>query len=200
MIVAVSKGQPAAAIAAAYAAGHRRFGENYLQEALDKIEALSDLDIEWHFIGRIQSNKTRPIAEHFAWVHTLDRSRIAQRLDAQRPEALERLNVLIQVNLEGETQKGGVSPSEIVPLAQAVASLPRLRLRGLMTIPPAEMSEAGLREHFLAVAALGDRLRQEGCDVDTLSMGMSGDFETAVQCGSSCVRIGTAIFGPRERG
>jgi pyridoxal phosphate enzyme (YggS family) len=197
-IVAVSKGQPATAIDEAHAAGLKSFGENYLQEALDKMRELEGRDIEWHFIGRIQSNKTRPIAESFDWVHTVDRIRVARRLDAQRPDGAQPLNVLIQVNLEGEQQKGGAPPAELSGLARAIEVLPRLKLRGLMTLPPADSTDEHLRDHFLRVAALAGELAIDGIEVDTLSMGMSSDFETAILCGSNCVRIGTAIFGPRR--
>ena len=197
MIVAASKQQPATSIAEAYAAGQQHFGENYLQEALAKIEQLPEPGLCWHFIGPLQSNKTRPVAEHFDWVHTVDRERIARRLDAQRPHYAKPLNVLIQLNLDGEPRKSGVSAAEVPGLAALIASLPRLALRGLMTIPPAANSEAENRRHFLAVAALAEELRGRGLALDTLSMGMSGDFETAIECGSNCVRIGTAIFGAR---
>jgi hypothetical protein len=197
MIVAVSKQQPATSITEAYAAGQRHFGENYLQEALTKIEQLREPGLCWHFIGPLQSNKTRPVAEHFDWVHTVDRERIARRLDAQRSQHAKPLNVLIQLNLDGDPRKSGVSAAEVPALAGLIASLPRLALRGLMTIPPAANSDAENRRHFLAVAALAEELRGRGFALDTLSMGMSGDFETAIECGSDCVRIGTAIFGAR---
>ncbi|HEX6997332.1 MAG TPA: YggS family pyridoxal phosphate-dependent enzyme [Gammaproteobacteria bacterium] len=198
MIVAVSKGQPVEAIDRVYAAGQRRFGESYVQEALPKIEALRDRDIEWHFIGRVQANKTRPIAEHFHWVHTVDRERVAARLDAARPHYAPPLNVLLQVNLAGEPQKSGVSETEAAPLAAAVSRLPRLALRGLMTIPPAEASAAESAALFERLKSLQQALAAAHPGMDVLSMGMSGDFELAIAHGSTCVRIGTAIFGPRR--
>ena len=194
-IVAVSKGQTPAAIAAAYHAGQRHFGESYVQEALPKIRQLAALDdIVWHFVGRLQANKTRAIAESFAWVHTLDREKLAQRLNDQRPHYAAPLNVLIQVNQGREEQKAGVGETEVAALASAVASLPRLRLRGLMTLPPQE-GDAGA--WFRRLAALSERLSVDGHGFDTLSMGMSGDFEAAIAAGANCVRIGTAIFGAR---
>jgi pyridoxal phosphate enzyme (YggS family) len=199
-IVAVSKRQPAAAVIAASAAGLTDFGENYLQEAVDKIEAVADAAIRWHFIGQIQSNKTRPIAENFSWVETVDRSRIADRLAAQRPARLGPLNVLIQLNLEGEAQKGGVAAAEILPLAQHIVQLPQLKLRGVMGMPPANQSLAGNRASFLAIAAEAATLRRHGFDIDTISMGMSGDYELAIECGASMIRLGTALFGPRPAG
>lgn len=197
-IVAVSKQQPAEAIQLAYRAGQRHFGESYAQEAEGKSEALADLDIVWHFIGRIQSNKTRFIAERFHWAHTVDRERIARRLAEQRPYHAPPLNVLIQVNLEAEPQKGGVSADEAESLAETVAAFDRLALRGLMTIPPAGLSPDKSRAHFERLAALQSRLAARGFAVDTLSMGMSDDFEIAIAAGSTCVRIGAAIFGARE--
>ncbi|HEY8519585.1 MAG TPA: YggS family pyridoxal phosphate-dependent enzyme [Gammaproteobacteria bacterium] len=199
MIVAVSKGQPAEAIDRVYAAGQRHFGESYVQEALPKIEALRGRDIEWHFIGRVQANKTRPIAEHFHWVHTVDREKVAVRLNDARPHYAPPLNVLLQVNLAGEPQKGGVSEAELAPLVAAVSRLPRLALRGLMTIPPAEASADESAALFDRLKSLQDRFAAEHPGMDVLSMGMSGDFELAIACGSTCVRIGTAIFGPRRR-
>jgi pyridoxal phosphate enzyme (YggS family) len=196
-IVAVSKRQPVASIAAANAAGVTHFGENYLQEALAKIGEVDRPGIEWHFIGTIQSNKTRPIAEHFAWVETVDRARIAERLAGHRPSALGPLNVLIQLNLDADPRKGGVGREAILPLAGTIASLPQLKLRGVMCMPPANQNEAEARASFLAAAAEAERLRASGFDVDTISMGMSGDFEIAVECGATSVRIGTALFGPR---
>lgn len=197
-IVAVSKQHPAEAIAEAYAAGQRHFGENYLQEALPKMDRLAELDIVWHFIGRIQSNKTRPIAERFDWVHTIDRERIARRLDAQRPAGAAALNVLIEVNIAGEAQKAGVGADEVAALAGAIAALPALRLRGLMTMPPAASTESESRAHFSTLSALAASLKAEHPEIDTLSMGMSNDFEIAIECGATMVRIGTAIFGPRS--
>jgi pyridoxal phosphate enzyme (YggS family) len=194
-IVAVSKQQPAAAIREAFAAGQRHFGESYAQEALPKIATLHDLDISWHFIGAIQANKTKTIAEHFQWVHTVDRTKIAARLNEQRPFHAPPLNVLIQVNLAGEAQKAGAAEEQVAELARAIAKMPRLRLRGLMTLPPrADDADAWFRR----LAELRERLASEGIEMDTLSMGMSGDFEAAIAAGSTCVRIGTAIFGERS--
>jgi pyridoxal phosphate enzyme (YggS family) len=197
-LVAVSKQQSAAAVRAAAAAGLTHFGESYLQEALAKIAAVANPALAWHFIGQIQANTTRPIAEHFSWVDTVDRARIADRLDAQRPEHLGPLNVLIQLNLDGEPQKGGVDAVGLLPLATHIAGLKRLCLRGLMSIPPEAQAEDERRASFLAVRAAAERLRAEGIAMDTLSFGMSGDFELAIACGSTTVRIGTALFGPRR--
>jgi pyridoxal phosphate enzyme (YggS family) len=198
ILVAVSKGQPAAALQEAYQAGQRHFGESYVQESLAKIEKLSHTDIIWHFIGRIQSNKTRVIAEHFQWVHTVDRDKTAVRLSGQRPYYAPPLNVLIQVNLAGERQKGGIPASGARALAETVRSLPRLRLRGLMTIPPAHLDAAESAAYFDELKALETELVEAGFELDTLSMGMSHDFGLALAHGSSCVRVGTAIFGPRN--
>lgn len=198
-IVAVSKQQSPEAIQRAYRAGQRDFGESYAQEAEAKLDALADLDIVWHFIGRIQGNKTRFIAERFHWAHTVDRERIARRLAEQRPYHAPPLNVLIQVNLAGEPQKGGVAPDEVEPLADFIARSDRLALRGLMTIPPAGLAPDESRAHFERLAALNAHLAARGFTVDTLSMGMSDDFEIAIEAGATCVRIGTAIFGERAR-
>ena len=198
-LLAVSKGQPAELIRAAAAAGLTDIGESYLTEALGKMEALGDLPLTWHFIGRLQANKTRPVAEHFAWVHGLDRLKLAERLSAQRPYHAPALNVCIQVNLAGEASKGGVPPQEAPALAAAVAALPRLALRGLMCIPPEETDPGRQREWFARLRALRDSLNAGGLGLDTLSMGMSGDFEAAIQEGATLVRIGTALFGPRPR-
>ncbi len=198
-LLAVSKTQPAEAVRAAFAAGQRAFGENYVQEALDKIAALADLRtrIEWHLIGPLQSNKTRPVAEAFDWVHAVDRLKIAQRLSEQRPDTLAPLNICLQVNVSGEASKSGVAPAELPSLAHAVAALPRLRLRGLMSIPePADDLEAQRRPHR-ELHRLYEALRAEGLALDTLSMGMSADLEAAVAEGATMVRIGTAIFGER---
>jgi hypothetical protein len=195
-IVAVSKQQTAAAIAEAFAAGQRDFGESYAQEAIPKMDELAALPIVWHFIGKLQANKTRLVAERFAWVHTVDRLKIAERLSEQRPPHAPPLNVLIQVNQAGEPQKGGAAPHDVGPLARAVAALPRLELRGLMTIPPQSESNA---HWFAELAALRARLAAGGLSLDTLSMGMSADFEEAIAAGATCVRIGTAIFGERRR-
>ena len=201
-LLAVSKTFGADAVIEAAEAGQRAFGENYLQEALDKIDAVRsarpDLLLEWHFIGPIQSNKTRPIAEHFDWVHSVDREKIAQRLSEQRPEHLPPLNICLQVNISGETSKSGVAPEEVLALAQTAAALPRLKLRGLMAIPePAENMEQQ-RVPFRRMRELFDSLRQQGLTVDTLSMGMSADMDAAVAEGATIVRIGTAIFGHRD--
>lgn len=200
VILAVSKQQSVDAVEAAWQAGQRHFAENYLQEALAKMDRLADLDIEWHFVGRIQSNKTRPIAERFDWVHTVDRARIALRLNDQRPASLAPLNVLIQVNQAGETQKAGVAPSGVEALARLIVAQPRLRLAGLMALPPAAEPPESNAEHFRELGKLRDRLGARGIAMDALSMGMSADFETAIACGSTCVRIGTAIFGARRAG
>jgi PLP dependent protein len=199
MIVAVSKRHPAAAIAAAVDAGQRHIGESFVTEALAKQQALHDKDIVWHFIGHVQANKTRSIATHFDWVHSVDRLKIARRLDEQRPPELPPLNVLIQVNQADEPQKSGVPESEVPELAAEIRKLPRLELRGLMTIPPATSTDAERRKYFARVRALAERLAGDGLPVDTLSMGMSDDFELAIEEGSTCVRIGTAIFGPRDQ-
>jgi pyridoxal phosphate enzyme (YggS family) len=193
-IVAVSKGQPANAVAAAHRAGLRHFGESYVQEALDKIDAVAISDATWHFVGKLQANKTRQVAERFDWVHTVDRIRIAERLNEQRPPFAAPLNVLIQVNQGSELQKGGAAEHEVAALAQAVRSLPRLALRGLMTIPP---QGGDPTRWFAELAALRARLAAEGVPLDTLSMGMSADFEDAIAAGATLVRIGTAIFGAR---
>jgi hypothetical protein len=194
-LLAVSKGQPAEPIRAAAAAGLTDIGESYLAEALGKIDALGDLPLTWHFIGRLQSNKTREVAERFAWVHGLDRLKIAERLAAQRPYHAPALNVCIQVNLADEESKGGVPAEQVPELASAVAALPRLALRGLMCIPPEETDPERQRQWFARLRALRDSL--DGW-LDTLSMGMSGDFEAAIQEGATIVRVGTAIFGPRR--
>ena len=198
-LLAVSKTFGAAAVRTAAAAGQRAFGENYVQEGIDKIAQLRDLALEWHCIGPLQSNKTRPVAEHFDWVHTVDRLKIAERLSAQRPEGLGPLNVCIQVNIDGGPTKSGVAPADALALARAVAALPGLKLRGIMTIPePAPDFEPACAVHARATA-LFDQLNAEGLGLDTLSMGMSADLEAAVAAGSTMVRIGTAIFGVRAR-
>lgn len=199
VLVAVSKTFPAADVRAAHAAGQRDFGESYVQEALAKMDALADLDVVWHFIGPIQSNKTRPIAERFAWVHSVDRLKTAERLAAQRPEAAAPLQVCIQVNVSGEASKSGVAPAETLALARAVARLPRLRLRGLMAIPEPTDDVALQRRRFEALRELKDRLAADGLALDTLSMGMSDDLEAAIAAGATMVRVGTAIFGARRR-
>lgn len=196
-ILAVSKRQTAAAIRSAYECGLRDFGENVVQEALPKIEALEALDICWHFIGRVQSNKTRDIAEHFDWVHTIDRLKIAQRLNDQRPHYAPPLNVCIQINQADEQQKGGIAESELGELCAAVAALPALRLRGLMSLPPATDDPEKSAPFFARLRELKAELEAEGFSLDTLSMGMSSDLEVAIREGSTIVRVGTAIFGPR---
>ncbi len=197
-LLAVSKTFPPAAVRAAYEAGQRAFGENYLQEALDKIGALADLPLEWHFIGPIQSNKTRPIAEHFYWVHSVDRLKVAERLSAQRPPHLPPLNICLQVNVSGEASKSGVAPEEAVALAQALSRLPRLRLRGLMAIPAPADDPAAQRAPFRRMRSLLEEVNAQGLQLDTLSMGMSHDFPAAIMEGATLVRIGTAIFGARH--
>jgi pyridoxal phosphate enzyme (YggS family) len=196
-LVAVSKRQPAAAIRAAYLAGQRAFGENYVQEALAKQDELADLDIEWHFIGRIQANKTRQIAERFAWVHSLCDARHAQRLDAQRPAALAPLQVCIQVNTSGEASKEGLAPEAVGELLDACAGLEHLSVRGLMTLPAPAQDLAEQRRPLGALRDVRDRLATPGQPLDTLSMGMSDDLEAAIAEGATLVRIGTAVFGPR---
>jgi len=196
-IVAVSKKQAATAIAAAHAAGQRDFGENVVQEAVSKITAIELPGIRWHFIGRIQSNKTKAIARYFDWVHTVDRFKTAQKLDAQRPHYAAPLEICIQVNLAGEPQKGGVATDEVLALAAALKELPRLRLRGLMTVPPLDADLTTTGAAFRQLRELKSSLVAAGYPLDTLSMGMSGDLEAAIQNGSTMVRIGTAIFGPR---
>jgi len=200
VLVAVGKGFPAADIRAAHAAGQRDFGENQVQEALAKLAALGGRDLVWHFIGPLQSNKTRPVAERFDWVHSIDRSKIAERLAAQRPGRLPPLQVCVQVNVSGEASKSGVSPEEALALAHAVAGLPRLRLRGLMTIPEPTSDTALQRQRFETLRSLKERLVREGLALDTLSMGMSDDLEAAIEAGATMVRVGTAIFGPRQSG
>jgi PLP dependent protein len=199
-LLAVSKTFPADAVRAAHAAGQRAFGENYVQEALAKIETLAHLraSLEWHFIGPLQSNKTRPVAEHFDWVHSVDRLKIAQRLSEQRPGDLPPLNVCLQVNSSGEASKSGVSVAQAVEVAEQVAALPRLTLRGLMSIPEPAGDIDAQRVPHRRLRELFERLRDGGLELDTLSMGMSGDLEAAVLEGATIVRIGTAIFGTRD--
>jgi len=197
-LLAVSKGQSSAAIDSAASAGVEHFGENFLQESLPKIEALSGRELTWHFIGRLQANKTRPVAEHFAWVHAVDRFRIAERLAAQRPFHAPPLNICLQLHVGGEASKGGVELTEIPALARQVSELPRLRLRGIMCMPPAEEDVARQRHWFRETRQLFDYLNEHGFGLDTLSMGTTADFEAAIAEGSTMVRIGTAIFGPRE--
>jgi pyridoxal phosphate enzyme (YggS family) len=196
-LLAVGKAQPPATLAAAADLGLTHFGESYLQEALEKIAALQDRPLIWHFIGRLQANKTRPIAAGFSWVHAVDRLRLAERLSEQRPHHAPPLNVCLQVNLAGEASKGGVAPQALPELAASVARLPRLALRGLMCIPPEETDPARQRPWFARLRALRDELNAGGAALDTLSMGMSGDFEAAIEEGATLVRVGTALFGPR---
>ena len=196
-LLAISKAQPAPLVAAAADSGLAEFGESYLKEALAKIAALRKRELTWHFVGRLQANKTRPIAEEFAWVHALERLKIAERLAAQRPVHAPPLNVCLQVNLAGEASKGGVSAAQLPELARAVASLPRLALRGLMCLPPEETEVARQRAWFARLRALKDELNAAGARLDTLSMGMSGDFEAAILEGATIVRLGTVLFGPR---
>lgn len=199
-LLAVSKTWPAAMLRRAAAAGQRDFGESYVQEALPKMEALGGLPLCWHFIGPIQSNKTRDIASRFHWVHSVDRIKIARRLSAQRPAGLPPLEVCIQVNISAEASKSGVSAGEAAALAEAVAQLPRLRLRGLMAIPAPTPDFAEQRAHFRQVRQLQDTLIAQGHALDTLSMGMSGDLEAAIAEGATVVRVGTALFGVRGEG
>jgi pyridoxal phosphate enzyme (YggS family) len=202
-LIAVSKTQPAAAVAEAYAWGQRAFGENYLQEALDKQAALQTFpnlephSIEWHFIGPIQSNKTRPIAAHFSWVHSVDRLKIAQRLSEQRPDELPPLNICVQVNIDDETTKSGVALADLPELVAAIQPLPRLQLRGLMAIPAATNNPAQQRAAFAKLRNALSALNEQGFALDCLSMGMSGDMEAAIAEGATFVRVGTDIFGAR---
>lgn len=198
-LLAVSKTFGPEAVRAAHAAGQTAFGENYVQEGVAKIAALDDLraQLEWHCIGPLQSNKTRVVAEHFDWVHSIDRLKIAERLAEQRPAGLPPLQVCLQVNVDGGANKSGVAAEEALPLARAVAALPRLRLRGLMAIPEPAVDFAAQRALFLRAAAVFDELHAAGLEVDTLSLGMSADLEAAVAAGSTMVRVGTAIFGGR---
>lgn len=196
-LIAVSKAQPAAAIREAYAAGQRIFGENYLQEALDKQAQLSDLAIDWHFIGPIQSNKTQPISQHFAWVHSVDRLKIAQRLNDARPAQLPPLQVCIQVNVSNEDSKSGVLPAELAALATEIEKLPRLKLRGLMAIPAPTLDVNQQLTQFKLVRECYDALLAQGFTLNTLSMGMSDDYVAAISQGASFVRIGSALFGAR---
>lgn len=199
-LLAVSKTKPAAAIRQLYQAGQTAFGENYLQEALVKQQALTDLEaIEWHFIGPIQSNKTRDIATYFDWVQSIDRIKIARRLNEQRPPQLPPLNVLIQVNIDDEDSKSGVAPEQVAELARFIAELPQLNLRGLMTLPAAASSSAIQAESFANMQRLYSDLASQYSTVDTLSMGMSNDLAPAIAAGSTMVRVGTSLFGAREK-
>lgn len=201
-LLAVSKTFGADAVIEAAEAGQRCFGENYLQEALEKMQEVSSkrpqLNLEWHFIGPIQSNKTRPIAEHFDWVHSVDREKIAQRLSEQRPQNLPALNICLQVNVSGESSKSGVKPEEALLLAQKIAILPGLKLRGLMTVPEATQDEHQQRLAFRQLKQISEGMQVAGIAIDTLSMGMSSDLHAAIAEGSTMLRIGTAIFGNRK--
>jgi pyridoxal phosphate enzyme (YggS family) len=196
-LLAVSKTKPASDVLTAYKAGQREFGENYLQDALPKIQAICEPGIEWHFIGRVQSNKTAEISRHFSWVHGLDRLKHAERLSTQRPTELAPLQVCLQVNLSAEASKGGVKPEDLPALAAAVSRLPGLKLRGLMTMPNPDTESAAQRAVFARLRLLLQDLCARGLDLDTLSMGMSADMEAAIAEGSTMVRIGTDIFGAR---
>lgn len=197
-LMAVSKTRPAQAIREAYAAGICDIGENYLQEAIEKIQQLNELPLTWHFIGPIQSNKTSTISEHFHWVHSIDRLKIAQRLNNQRPESLDPLNICIQVNIDDEASKSGVSPEALPELAEDIASLPRLKLRGLMAIPQASDNIEAQRASFARLHEAFLLLQRRHPQLDTLSMGMSKDMEAAIAEGSTILRIGTDIFGARN--
>ncbi len=198
MLLAVSKGQPMSAIRRAVAAGQRDFGENYLQDAIAKIDGLANPDLSWHFIGHLQSNKTREVAARFAWVHTVDSVRIARRLSDQRPPEAAPLNICLQVRIGDETTKFGVQPGQARELAAAVKPLGGVRLRGLMCIPPPAPDPTTQRAQFARLRTLYETLRDDGFEMDTLSMGMSADLEAAIAEGATIVRVGTAIFGPRE--
>ncbi len=197
-LLAASKTNPADALREAWVAGQTIFGENYLQEALAKMPALADLPIEWHFIGPIQSNKTRRIAENFAWVHSVDRAKVADRLSKDRSESLPPLQVCLQVNVSGEDSKSGVEPEELAALAAHVVNLPHLRLRGLMAVPELTTATALQRSQFHLLRELYEQLKRDGYELDTLSMGMSEDMDIALAEGATMVRVGTAIFGPRR--
>ena len=197
LLLAVSKKKPAADIRAAYACGQIDFGENYLQEALHKMDELADLELHWHFIGAIQSNKTRDIAARFDWAHCIDRAKIARRLSAQRPAELDPLNLCIQVNLDHEASKAGIDLQAVPALAAEIVDLPGVRLRGLMTIPAPREDFSAQRAAFARLATALESLQQRGISCDTLSMGMTQDMEAAIAEGATLVRIGTAIFGER---
>lgn len=201
-LLAVSKTKPAEAIQAAYQAGQRLFGESYVQEAVTKVQYLKNIpdyaDIEWHFIGPLQSNKTRLVAENFDWIHSIEREKIAQRLNEQRPAHLPALNICIQVNISGEQTKSGITADEVFGLAGIISNFPRLKLRGLMTIAENTDDLNIVRDNFLQMQELYNRLKNQYPSVDTLSMGMTDDMAVAIECGSTMVRIGTAIFGSRE--
>ncbi len=199
-LLAVSKTFPHGAIREAYLAGQTRFAENYVQEAIEKIAALHDLPLEWHFIGPIQSNKTRVIAENFSWVHSVDRLKIAERLSEQRPKNLPALQICLQVNISGEESKSGISPGDVDELAIAISKLPQIRLRGLMAIPAPSEDVHLQRQPFTQLREMLERLNNQGLNLDRLSMGMSHDFTAAISEGANMVRIGTAIFGNRHYG
>ncbi len=200
-LLAVSKRHRVEKIRAAYAAGQTDFGENYLNEALEKQEQLNDLPIQWHFIGHVQSNKTRKIAAHFDWVHTVDSVKVARRLSAQRPDNLSPINICLQINIDNEVSKAGLAPDKaaLLTLANDIARLPRLNLRGLMCIPAPKNDSAAERESFARMADLQHFLQANGLSLDTLSMGMSDDLDSAIACGATIVRVGTAIFGARQK-
>ncbi|MDR0702187.1 MAG: YggS family pyridoxal phosphate-dependent enzyme [Azoarcus sp.] len=198
-LLAVSKTWPVAQVHAVFEAGQRAFGENYVQEGVKKVAALAGLGLEWHFIGPVQSNKTRLVADAFDWVHSIERLKTAERLSAQRDAARPPLQVCLQVNVSGEASKSGVAPEEAPALAHAVTTLPRLRLRGLMCIPEPDGGQDTLRRRFALLRQLRERLASEGLALDTLSMGMSHDLEAAIAEGATLVRVGTAIFGERQK-
>ncbi len=197
-VLAVSKTKPPEAVRAAAEAGQREFGENHVQDALVKLDALGGLDLIWHFIGPVQSNKTRMVAARFDWVHSIDRAKIAARLNAQRPEELAPLEVCIQVNVSGEDSKSGVDPDQVEELARVVSGLPRLKLRGLMTLPRISAGLQAQRQPFATLRRILETLNTRGFALDTLSMGMSNDMEAAIAEGATIVRIGTAVFGTRD--
>ena len=198
-LLAVSKKQPVSAVLAAAEAGQRDFGENFVQEGLEKIAAAGRDDLIWHFIGHLQTNKTKAVAGHFSWVHTVDRLKTAERLSKQRPEELGDLNICLQVNIDNEAGKSGLRASEVLALARTVSALPRIRLRGLMCLPENRSDFEQQREPFARLHELLTLIKEDGIDVDTLSMGMSADYAAAIYEGSTIVRIGTAIFGAREK-
>ena len=198
-LLAVSKKQPVSSVIEAAAAGQCDFAENFVQEGLEKIAGAGRDDLCWHFIGHLQSNKTQAVADHFDWVHTVDRFKIAERLSNQRPKHLRDLNICLQVNIDDEPGKSGVAVIEVIDLARQMAALPRIRLRGLMCLPKMRSDVEAKREPFARLRELSDTLLTDGIAVDTLSMGMSGDFQAAILEGSTIVRIGTAVFGPREQ-
>ena len=197
-LLAVSKKKPAETVLEAYSAGQRDFGENFVQEGLEKITEVDRDDAIWHFIGHLQSNKTKAVAQHFQWVHTIDRLKVARRLSTQRPHYAGDLNVCIEVNIDAEDNKSGASVSEVADLAAAIAELPRLKLRGLMCLPAIRQDIAAQREPFARLRALMKSLNDTGMQLDTLSMGMTADYAAAIQEGATIVRIGTALFGARE--